>query len=323
MGLLDSLTSNTADPQGTTPSWMTQLFGDGSNGGLFGGGGATNAFTLAGLGSAAQMFNNSNQYKDTAQTAANMANPFGDRSYYADQLKKSYQDPTAFLNDPGHQVLLQRGLNDVSAQNAAKGYLGSGNMLVDLSKYASDSNATYLDNERKTMANLAGAQFDPSNAANMLMKGNDQSITAQNSALSALMAPFMAQMGQNKINNTNGGGNGGIPSQGGNLKAPNGIPQDVWNQILGKLGLGGNFTTMPGAPGGGGINGTGDGPAGPGGDAPGSSGDQYPWPDLPSDPTGPFQPGDMNGPDNWDFQGGGGNDTGGGWDAFLQSLNGP
>jgi hypothetical protein len=63
-------------------------------------------------------------------------------------------------------------------------------MAVDLSKYASDSDATYLDAERKQLGNLAGAQFDPANAANMLIKGGQLSVDAQNVALGAMFTQF-------------------------------------------------------------------------------------------------------------------------------------
>jgi len=135
-------TTGQPNNSGTTPSWITQIFGDGKNGGLFGGGsgGGSNAITMAGLAAALQQWHNANQYQQVAQQAAGMANPFGDRSQYKDMLSQSYKDPTTILNDPAHQILLKRGLDDVASNNAAKGYLGSGNMAVDLSKYASDSN---------------------------------------------------------------------------------------------------------------------------------------------------------------------------------------
>ncbi len=154
-------------------------------GGSGGNAGNMSAF-LPAFAQAYTQYNNAGKYQDLGNKAAEVANPFGDRSYYVNRLRQSYDDPSAILNDPGHKIQVQRGLDTVTAQNAAKGYLGSGNMLVDLSKYASDSDATYLDAERKQLGNFAGAQFDPSNAAQMIMKGGQQEIDAKNKALDAM-----------------------------------------------------------------------------------------------------------------------------------------
>jgi len=146
---------------------------------------------LPAVGTALQQWHNSGQYKDLGQQAANVSNPFGDRSYYKDQLRQSYDDPTAVLNNPAHQIAIRRGLDQVAATNAMHGYLGSGNMAVDLSKYASDSDASYLDAERGRLGNLAGAQFDPANAGKFIMEGGKQSIDSQNAALGALATAGM------------------------------------------------------------------------------------------------------------------------------------
>lgn len=200
-----------ADPTTGTPDPSTTggfNFGDlikgflnlapGSNGSNPGVGLALPAWALA-----YKQWQDANQYQDVAKTASDLANPAGDRSYYVNRLRQSYDDPSAILNDPGHQIQVKRGLDAVGATDAMKGYLGSGNMAVDLSKYASDSDATYLDQERKTLGNLGGFQFDPANAAGMLMKGNDEKIASQNNALSTMMLPFMANMSQNRLNNNN------------------------------------------------------------------------------------------------------------------------
>jgi len=187
-----------ADPN-ATPSWVTQVFGDGTNGGPMGGGGI-NPLTMAGLATAAQQYANSGQYNQTAQDAAKIANPMGDRSYYVDQLKRSYTDPTSFLNDPGNQAALKIAMDKTAASNAAQGYLGSGNMLFDLQNTAQTQNQTYLQSIRDSLGKMAGAQFDPQNAANDLMKGKDQQLQSQNAALAALMMPLAAQNSQNQIN---------------------------------------------------------------------------------------------------------------------------
>jgi hypothetical protein len=139
---------------------------------------------------AMQQYNNAGKYTDLGREAAGVANPFGDRSFYRDRLRQSYDDPSTILNDPGHQMQIKRGLDSVASNNAMKGYLGSGNMAIDLSKFASDSDATYLDAERKQLGHLAGADFDPANAGRFIMDGGKLSVESQNKALDALFTQF-------------------------------------------------------------------------------------------------------------------------------------
>jgi len=194
-------TDTSASTSSGLPDWVTNLFGTGANGLNMAGLGA------AGLATAAQQYHNAGAYQDTANQAAALANPFGDRTMYKDKLAQSYNDPNAFLNDPGHQAILQRGMQNVAGQDAMRGYLGSGNMMKDLGSYQTQSDYTFLDQERQRLANLAGAQFDPQNAASDIMKGGDQKIQSQNAALQDLLMPFMAALSQPKgttINNNNG-----------------------------------------------------------------------------------------------------------------------
>lgn len=155
-----------------------------------------------------KQWQDSGKYSDTAQQASSMANPYGQSGdpRYADYLKyrQSWDDPNAFLKDPGHMAQLQSGMDTVTAQNAMKGYLGSGKMGLDLTAYAANENAKWLDQERQRLFHGAGGDFDPAKAASMLMQGNDQSIASENNAISTMMMPFLAQLSQNHLNNPNG-----------------------------------------------------------------------------------------------------------------------
>lgn len=161
--------------------------------------------------SAYKQWEDSGKYSEVAKEAAKYGDPFGqaNREYYQQQLKNSYENPDAFLNDPGHQAKLKSGLDQVSRQDAMKGYLGSGNMAADLSAYTANLNNQFLDQERARLMGLTGAQFNPAAAGEFLMKGNEQEIASQNAALQALMYPFLMNAGENHINNNNGGGSGG------------------------------------------------------------------------------------------------------------------
>lgn len=155
-----------------------------------------------------QQWQNAGKYRDTAERASQYGDPFGqkNREYYQGLMRQSYEDPTAFLNDPGHQAKLKMGLGAVERQNAAKGYMGSGNMMADLSAYTTDLNNTYLDQERARLQPLTGAQFNPASAGEMLLRGNDQAIQSENNALDNLMMPFLMNMGQNRIAGQQGQG---------------------------------------------------------------------------------------------------------------------
>jgi hypothetical protein len=175
--------------------------------------------------SAYKQWQDSDKYMDTAREAMKYGDPFGqdNRDMYQEMLAKSYSNPEEVLNDPGHQAMLKSGLDTVSRQDAAKGYLGSGNMMADLSAYTTNLNNQFLSQYRKDLQPLTGAQFDPANAGKFLMQGNQQSIDSQNAALQALMYPFLMNMQQNRqnqppivINNSNQGGNVSNQNQGGN-----------------------------------------------------------------------------------------------------------
>ncbi len=185
-----------------------------------------NGSALSGIAGAVSGYNGANNYEQLGREAADRADPFGSRDFYRDRLRTSYDDPSAILNDPGHQISVQRGLGQVQATNAAKGYLGSGRMLQELSKYASDSDATYLDAERKQLGNLAGAQFDPANAARAIMEGGTLAQKSRQGALDALVTGL-------KHNGGLGGSGGSVSVPDSVLKTLNGLssPADIAKQI--------------------------------------------------------------------------------------------
>lgn len=162
------------------------------------------------------------KYKETAAEAAKYGDPFGaaNRAKYQGLLDASYTHPEDVLKDPGHMATIKSGLDAVGRTDASKGYLGSGNMEVDLAKYATDENAKYLDSYRKGLEPLTGSQFNPAAAGDFLMKGNEQAISSQNAALQSLFLPFMANTTQNYLNNNPSNPNGNNPN------SPNGKTQN-------------------------------------------------------------------------------------------------
>lgn len=154
------------------------------------------ALPLAGM--AGQQFYNADKYRDLGNEAANRADPFGlgNRQKYQGLLSQIYDDPTAFLNSPGHQAVVTSGMNAIQARNRAGGYMGSGKDQTDLANYLASENAKYLDQEKGRLSHLAGAQFDPANAANMLMRSGELGLGAQNNALGALGMMYQNALGQ-------------------------------------------------------------------------------------------------------------------------------
>jgi len=87
------------------------------------------------------------------QTAQNAANPMGDRSQYVDELSKSYTNPWGSADANASRRRLQqiadrqgakRGINPLHSNLALEGEL-----------------SRVLDERRKTLGTLAGAQFNP------------------------------------------------------------------------------------------------------------------------------------------------------------------
>lgn len=176
-----------------------------------GSGDMSSALMIPAFAAAYKQWQDSGKYMDTAREAMQYGDPFGqaNRSKYQQMLSDSYTNPDAVLQDPGHQAVINNGMGAISRTNAAKGYLGSGNMMADLGKYVTDENNTFLSDYRKNLMPLTGYQFDPSQAGKFLMQGQQQAIDSQNAALGDMFLPFLNKAATNNINNQSTGGQGG------------------------------------------------------------------------------------------------------------------
>jgi hypothetical protein len=188
-----------------------------------GGNGAGSASMIPAMATAYKQWQDAGKYRDFAkETAAKYGDPFGagNRSKAQEMFFSTYSDPEKWLNDPGHQAKLKTGLDTVSRQNAAQGYLGSGNMMADLAAYTANENNKWLDAERGRLSPLMGAQFNPQEAGKWEMEGNNQAIASENAAMGSMMYPFGAGQGP---------GSGG---PGGGMKPPK-TPQEVVDMFKG------------------------------------------------------------------------------------------
>ena len=176
-----------------------------------GSGDMSSALMIPAFAAAYKQWTDAGKYKDTAKEAMKYGDPFGqgNRDYYQQQLRNSYEHPEQVLMDPAHQATLKSGMDAVSRQDAMRGYLGSGNMAVDLTNYAQNENNKFLSQYRKDMMPLTGYQFDPSQAGKFLMQGNQQAIDSENAALGNMFLPFLNKASQTHITNNGGNTTGG------------------------------------------------------------------------------------------------------------------
>lgn len=146
-------------------------------GGL-GGGGMGEWSNLLNLGSGLYGMYLSNQQRQLAQQAAGMQDPFGPyRGQYATQLSQLMADPSKITTYPGYEA----GLEGVNRGMAASGYLGSGNQMAALQKYAGD----FYNNAVAQLGGLAGATFAPTGGS-MLLQGNMNAANLASSSLGTL-----------------------------------------------------------------------------------------------------------------------------------------
>lgn len=123
-------------------------------------------------GNAAGLYSAYNQYQTGKRIQGN-ADPFARyRPAYGDQLMRLMSDPSAITNDPGYQFIRDQGLEGVTRKMAAGGYNGSGNMAMELTKYASGLASTYRGEELNRLATLAGAGIQPSPASTSIAAGD-------------------------------------------------------------------------------------------------------------------------------------------------------
>lgn len=126
------------------------------------------------------LFNNASAGRDIEKTAAGLAGDKLDRTPYREELLKSYTDPWGSaeaqaskrnLRQAAERKGAQRGIMPVHTELALQGEL-----------------AKVLDERRRTLAHLAGAQFDPASMAAIQMGGLKDGTAATNRGLDSLLS---------------------------------------------------------------------------------------------------------------------------------------
>ncbi|MGH7746282.1 MAG: hypothetical protein ACREQ5_16210, partial [Candidatus Dormibacteria bacterium] len=182
---------------------------------------------------AGDLYHNAGQYTNIANQAAGMANPFGQyRNQYGQELSNLEQNPSAIAQTPGYQFAMNQALDNAGSRLRSQGYLGSSQMSKGLTNEASGMAQQTYNNTIAQLSNLAGAQFNPSSAAELLSSGMTNAANARSQAVSDMFAPFGMQNMSRMMNpgsyNPNGSANNTqSPSAGNYAQVVNGAGQVV------------------------------------------------------------------------------------------------
>jgi hypothetical protein len=125
---------------------------------------------------ASQAHDDANAATANANAAVQPFSIFGQK-YGLEGLASLQNDPSSLANSPQYQFTRDQGLEALNRTAAASGYRGSGNILQELTKYASGlASQTYSDefNRRYNLATL-GANAASRVSTNTLQGGEDAS----------------------------------------------------------------------------------------------------------------------------------------------------
>lgn len=189
---IPSVLANTgsSDPM----SWLNSLFPSGGSSSSIDwsnplGLGSNFAERAGALGSALNSFNNANKYDNMASNWSGTLDPFGAaRKKYSDLLALSYDNPAAFLSNPGHKAEQEHQLNILQGRLRAQGYMGSGKEMGDLTDLVTKSDAEYMMNERQRLGELAGAGISPAALGSLIQSGTAGAVKQRGDALASIAA---------------------------------------------------------------------------------------------------------------------------------------
>lgn len=119
-----------------------------------------------------------NSLSGLTQNAAQAADPFASqRPQYMQQLQGLMTNPSSFQLSPAAQAQMTLGSENLARQQAAQGYLGSGNILGALQKYGQQVASGDYYNQLNELNLLSGAQTGSPAAAGVALSslyGNRQ-----------------------------------------------------------------------------------------------------------------------------------------------------
>lgn len=147
---------------------------------------------------------------DKAAKAGKRADPFGKyRRFYGDELKNMWQNPGSILENPAFRASMDFGLHGVARTMASQGFLGSGNEAAALMDYGQTHALSWLDNQQKFLAELAGAGTNGAGTQVQAAQASNGMFNQGMGQLGSLLGMFGGMGG--------GGGGGGfsMPNDGG------------------------------------------------------------------------------------------------------------
>lgn len=145
------------------------------------------------------------QQKDIAKEAARLADPFAPMRPIAQQeWLRATTDPNYYSSNPTFQGITGNAVKKREAEMAAQGYSGSGNILGELTKVATNEGFKYALPHRQQLALESGANFGPTGAANLYANYAGQAAGGTQNILAALGTIFGG--------NNNTSGNNNIPN---------------------------------------------------------------------------------------------------------------
>lgn len=134
---------------------------------------------VANLGSSALGLLGSGYLTNQAAAAQAAADPFRQqRQQYADAMGRLAANPNSIYDMPGYKA----GEQAVRRAMAAQGYTGSGNVLAALQKYGGD----FYNQTMNMYGGLAGAQFNPAQAAQLGLGGRQAAVDLAGRSLGSL-----------------------------------------------------------------------------------------------------------------------------------------
>ena len=123
--------------------------------------------------------NGISQGRDLEKTATGLANADKmDRSFYRDELEKSYTDPWGSADANASR----RGLRQIAERAGARGGVNPIHTELALQSKLAD----ILDQRRRTLSGLAGAQFDPANSSSLQLTGLQGGFNRTNAGIDQL-----------------------------------------------------------------------------------------------------------------------------------------
>lgn len=145
----------------------------------------------------------------TLNRAIDYSDPaYGQRPFYQGMYKNMQTDPNWMQNDQLLQNMMNQSMRGVSSQNAAQGYMGSGNILHDLTRTANETIAPYGLQRMQQIGEaggILGGRQNASQAIGSLGQAAGQAGLGQTQSIQSMMGRLPRQGINTGISNTLGG----------------------------------------------------------------------------------------------------------------------